>query len=169
MSALGSLQIVVLDYANPEFPARAYGQLKNLHTLGVIRLVDSLITEKDMANQFKSLGPLEKLEDCCAWSGVLAKSLLGRNQGDSTDFRGWQDPDQPGRQTPEIGATEEQLLEVVDRIPTGSRALILLIEHVWTTALEAAAAEASGHLLANCWTTPEFLEQSIRKEQPLLI
>jgi len=71
------------------------------------------------------------------------------------------------RPSSELGVTEEQLLEIADLVPTTSRVLILLIEHLWTADLDMAALEARGHLIANCWISPALLGQMLQRESPL--
>jgi hypothetical protein len=164
----GPLQLIVIDFHSAVLPPLAHAQVDDLRRSGVIRLVDSLVATKEGDGRLIVLETLDAPRSDPVWNGVLAQGLFG-----SKDRHDWNDSlmlveDPLQRTAPELGVTEEQLLEVADLIPTNARVLILLIEHLWTSELGMAAAEAEGHVLANCWISPTLLTQTIRRGRALL-
>lgn len=167
MDHIGPLQFIVIDFHSAVLPPLVHAQIDDLRRRGLVRLVDSVVASKRDGGDLVILDTLDAPRGDPIWSGVLARSLFGSKiqsdrEPDSMPVSGWQ-----VRQIPELGVTEEQLLEVADRIPTNAHALILLIEHVWTAELDMAATEARGHVLANCWISPALLGEMIRSGRPL--
>ena len=168
MEEIGPLQLIVIDFDGALLPQLVHTQLDDLRRRGLMRLADSVVAAKGNDGELITLDTLDAPRGDPLWSGVLAHALFGK----PGQYR-WPPNALPsrGRQSappPELGVTEEQLLEIADLIPTNSRALILLIEHVWEADLNMAATEAQGHVLANCWIAPTMLAQMIERNRPLL-
>jgi hypothetical protein len=167
MDGFGPLQLIVIDFDSAVLPPLAHAQIDELRRHGVVRLVDSVVAIKEGDGRLIMLETLDAPRSDPVWNGVLARCLFG-----SKDQHGWNDSSMPvesprQRSAPELSVTEEQLLEVADLIPTNARVLILLIEHLWTSEIGMAAAEAEGHVLANCWISPTLLTQTIRRGRAL--
>lgn len=168
MDAIGPLQLIVIDFDSALLPQLVHAQLDDLRRRGLVRLVDSVVAAKGNDGELIILDTLDAPRGDPLWSGVLAHALFGkpgqkRLPVDTPSARNRQ-----SARPPELGVTEEQLLEIADLIPTNSRALILLIEHVWEADLDMAATEAQGHVLASCWIAPTLLAQMIDRDRPLL-
>jgi hypothetical protein len=167
MDGFGPLQLIVIDFRSAVLPPLVHAQIDELRRRGLVRLVDSAVAAKGESGELIILETLDAPRDDLTWSGVLARSFFG-----STSRSSWSDEsmpagNSPARLAPELSVTEEQLLDIADLIPTSSRALILLVEHLWTTELDMAAVEAQGHVLANCWISPTLLGDMIRSRRPL--
>jgi hypothetical protein len=163
----GPLQLIVIDFRSAVLPPLAHAQIDDLRRRGVIQLVDSVVATKEGDGRLIMLETLDAPRSDPVWNGVLAQCLFG-----SKDRFGMNDSLMPveeplQRSPPELSVTEEQLLEVADLIPTNARVLMLLVEHLWTSELGMAAVEAEGQVLANCWISPTFLSQTIRRGRPL--
>jgi uncharacterized membrane protein len=168
MDGMGPLQLVVIDFRSAVLPPLVHAQIDELRRRGLMRLVDSVVAVKGNEGELIMLDTLDAPRGDPLWNGVLAQALFG---APARDELAAQPPPARGlqsRRPPEMGVTEAQLLEIADLIPTGSRALILLLEHVWATDLNIAANEAEGHVVANCWIAPDLLRQMLKRERPLL-
>lgn len=162
MDGIGPLQLIVIDFHSAVLPPLVHAQLDDLRRRGLMRLVDSVVTVKDDGGALIILDTLDAPRGDPIWNGVLARSIFGSNVSSAWNDESMPNRDLPVRRPPELGVTEEQLLEVADLIPTNSHALILLIEHLWTAELDMTATEAQGHVLANCWISPSLLSQMLR-------
>lgn len=168
MDGIGPLQLIVIDFESAVLPPLVHAQIDDLRRRGLMRLVDSVVTAKGNDDELIILDTLDAPRGDPLWSGVLAQSFFGISGRKDWAVQPLPTRDRSGRQAPELGVTEEQLLEIADLIPTNSRALILLIEHIWATDLDMAATEAHGRVLASCWIAPGLLVQMLKRGRPLL-
>jgi hypothetical protein len=167
MERTGPLQLIVIDFQSAVLPPLVHAQVDDLRKRGFIRLVDSVVAAKSDGSQLIILDTLDAPRGDPSWGGVLARALFG-----SSNWPAWNDgwkegASPPIRPDPELSVTEAQLLDIADLIPTNSRALILLIEHLWASELDIAALEAEGHVLANCWVSTALIQKMMRSQRPL--
>jgi uncharacterized membrane protein len=167
MVNLGPLQLVVIDFHSAVLPPLVHSQIDAMRRRGLMRLVDSIVVVKGRNDDLINLETLDAPRSDSTWNGVLARSLFG-----SKPHRNWQfDFASPGsipdRRMHDLGVSEAQLLEIADLIPVNSRALILLVEHLWMAELNTAAKEAHGHVIANCWISPFLLSEVLQRGSPL--
>jgi uncharacterized membrane protein len=168
MNGIGPLQLIVIDFDSALLPPLVHAQLDDLRRRGLMRLVDSVVAAKGNDGELIILDTLDAPRGDPLWSGVLAHALFGKPGQKRWSASTLQSRDRQSLRQAELGVTEEQLLDIADLIPTNSRALILLIEHLWEADLDMAAAEAQGHVLASCWIAPTMLAQMIERDRPLL-
>jgi hypothetical protein len=167
MERYGPLQLIVIDFRSAVLPPLVHAQVDELRKRGFIRLVDSVVAAKSDGSQLIILDTLDAPRGDPSQAGVLARAFFG-----TPNWPAWNDGWMGGRSSPirpdpELSVTEEQLLEIADLIPTNSRALILLIEHLWASELDIAAMEAEGHVLANCWVSPTLIQKMMGSQRPL--
>lgn len=168
MRAIRPLQLIVIEFSNVLLPTLVHTQIQDLRRRGVLRLLDSVVAAKGRNDELILVDSLDAPRSDSQYRGVLARSFFGANVDLGWEFEAEGLPWDSKARLPDLGVTEDQLLEVADMIPSRSRALILLIEHVWIADLEIATEEASGHVLANCWISPELLVRMSRKDHSLL-
>jgi uncharacterized membrane protein len=157
VDGIGPLQLIVIDFQSAVLPPLVHAQIDDLRRRGLIRLVDSVVAVKGDDGELIILDTLDAPRCDPIWSGVLAQTLFGTMAQPSRIAESMPAADAPIRRAPELGVTEEQLLEVADLIPTNAHALLLLVEHLWTAEIDMAATEAQGHVLASCWISPSLL------------
>ncbi len=168
MGSIKPLQLIVIDFANPILPTLVHTHIHDLRRRGVLRLLDSVVAAKGKNDELFLVDSLDAPRSDSQYRGILARSLFGANVGLGWGFESEALTWDTARKLPDMGVTEDELLEVADLIPSSSRALILLIEHVWIADLEIASEEASGHVLANCWISPELIARMSLRDRSLL-
>jgi len=168
MDEIGPLQLIVIDFDSAVLPPLVHGQIDELRRRGLIRLLDSVVTVKGNEDDLIILDTLDAPRGEPLWSGLLAQALFGTPSNKNWTNKALGARSREMRQPPELSVSEEQLLEIADLIPANSRALILLIEHIWAAELDIAATEGQGYVVANCWIAPSMLGQMLRRERPLL-
>jgi uncharacterized membrane protein len=155
---IGPLQLIVVAFREPEFKGEIASELDRLRERGDIRLVDALAALK------KEDGTLEKLEfsdytpEEKVRLGAVIGGLIGFGAG--------------GKEGAEVGALagamivadeyeygvdSEGLESIMEDLPAGGAALILLIEHRWALGLKRAIRDQGGILVAQDFLSPEAL------------
>jgi uncharacterized membrane protein len=167
MERHGPLQLIVFDFENAVLPNLVHAQIDDLRRRRLIRLLDSVVAMKSSEDELIILNTLDAPRGDPLWSGLLAQTLFGSAGEVAWTARLVNPEHRSVRLHPEYGVTEDQLLEIADLIPTNARALLMLIEHLWASELEVAAAEADGHVLASCWIGSGLISQLLERSRPL--
>ncbi len=161
------LQLMVIDFAHAMLPTLVHTQIQDLRRRGVLRLLDSVVAAKGKNDELILVESLDVLRTDSQYPGIIARSFFGAKAGPGVELEIEEQTWKSARPLPDLGVTEDQLLEIADLIPASSRALILLIEHVWIADLEVATNEANGQVLANCWISPELITRMSRSSQSI--
>jgi uncharacterized membrane protein len=153
LAMYGPMQLIVIVFKNPNIPIDLSNHLKSVRAQGVIRLVDTVFVTKDEHADLLILeGSNLDLEDG-EFQGMMEGAFFG-NGGAS----------EAGTSAALVASdhavfdlSEDDLLEIADRIPIGSSALFLLLEHVWATGVLEAVETNDGAVVASGWITPAEL------------
>ena len=157
---VGPIQLVVIGFPpDAEFRGETIRALTNLRGRGVIRLIDALFVRKDGQGQIsasmrESDLTLHEREALGAVVGGLLGVMAGGDQ-----------------ESEALGATLAaqaiadgafgfgigDLQNVKERIPPGTAALLLLVEHQWARELKGAIRNAGGVPIVQGFLTPEAL------------
>lgn len=167
MNLSAPMQLIVVDFASAVLPPVLHAQIDDLSRRRVIRLLDSVVAMKSRDGDLIVLDTLDAPRGDPVWDGLLAKALFGVSAPETSAGVQFDLGSNIQRPSTQFGVTEDQLLEIADLIPMHSRALILLIEHIWSTELDRTAEEAEGHMLANCLIEPSFLAQMLNRGAPI--
>jgi uncharacterized membrane protein len=149
--------MVVITFPKPDIPMDLRNQLKEVREQGLVRMVDAVFVSKDEHSDIAVLEGSDLEEDEVELLGILARAFFGYGAAGEAglDASIEDDLEAPGRDI--FGLDEDDLLEVADRIPAGSAALFILLEHVWALGLREAVVNSQGVVVANGWITPETL------------
>jgi uncharacterized membrane protein len=150
---LGPVQLLVLAFDRPHFTGEIVRELVRLRDNTMIRLVDSLVVQKDengelTAVQWSDLSIAEAQD-----MGGVAGALIGLGEGGAQDV---EDAIRAGREAGAGGhlLDNPEVWDVADAIPNGSAAAIALIEHVWAGPLRDAVVRAGGVAVSDEWVHP---------------
>jgi len=148
--AIGPVQMLVLGFTEPEFTGTIADELDKLRENDFVRIIDALVVEKDDDGTVNALQVSDLTADEAMEMGAIAGALIGLGEGD-----------------PESGAVigaaegadghlipDEEVWFVVDTIPNGSAAAILLLEHLWAIPLRDSIVDAGGIALTDQWIHP---------------
>src|SRR3954452_14099313 len=152
--AVGPVQLVVLGFPNPDFHGEIIAELERLRASDTVRVIDSLVVYKDADGGLE----VEHLSNLTRDEAVELGSKVGALIG--LGFEGEEGMEQGA----ELGAmasadgvnvfTEADEWDVIEDIPNGSAAALLLIEHHWAVPLRDAVARAGGYRLADGFISP---------------
>jgi uncharacterized membrane protein len=153
--AVGPVQLLVLGFDNPDFHGEVARELDRLRANDTVRVIDALAVHKDARGEIEvqHLSNLTKDEAIELGSKVAALVGLGIEGEEGLHAAA------------EIGAQEaaargievfddEVEWDVIEEIPNGSAAALILLEHQWAVPLRDAVARAGGYRIAEGMISP---------------
>lgn len=152
----GPVQMLVVGFDEPKFTGKILPEFTRLRELGVVRLLDLLVVQKDDEGEIKVHQQSDLDKDEAMEFGAYIGALIGLGTGDL----------ETAEQTAAAGAAaledghaidEDTVWYAADTIPNGSAAAIALIEHRWAIPLRDKIVEAGGFALADEWIHPADL------------
>ena len=154
--AIGPVQLIVLGFTNPDFHGEIIAELERLRESDTVRVIDSLAVYKDEAGELE----IEHLSNLTQDEAIELGSKIGALIGLGIE----------GEEGMEAGAvagaeeaaadggvqvfTEEEGWDILEDIPNGSAAALVLLEHHWAVPLRDAIARAGGFRLSDGFISP---------------
>jgi hypothetical protein len=141
--SLGPVQLIVLGFERSPFRSAIATELERLGANGAVRVIDALAVYKDAEGELE----VEHL------STSPDASPLGRIVG---ALVGIAVEDEPGLETAGFEPTggEREAWDVVEEIPKGSGAALILLEHHWAAPLREAINGAGGFRIGDGFISP---------------
>jgi uncharacterized membrane protein len=154
--AMGPVQLQVIGFKHPKFTGQIRKELDRLRKNDQIRVLDALVAYKDadgvVTTERASDLSAKEAEEFGAVVGALIGlgaageegALLGADKGAEAAGQG-------------SFLDEQDMLDVIEEIPDGSAAAIVLLEHRWAIPLRDAVLDAGGLPLVDTWVHPRDL------------
>ncbi len=149
---LGPVQVLLIGLDEPGAERMLAAELQDLRTQEAVRPLDVLWVRREPDGSLRRLdhpGPEE-------YPGTLVEALLVSDTGGGEEGRG------DAIEVDEPAAPEEGTWFLVDRLPRGAAAAILLLEHRWAIPLREAAAGVDAELFGDAWVHPRDLAAARR-------
>jgi uncharacterized membrane protein len=149
--AFGPIQIFAFGFPSTAgFEGRIAEELIKLSDAGTIRIIDALavIAEDDEVDVIR-VSDLD--EDQREELGAEIGALIGLG---ANGIDGFVEGAMAGEEIVAeggLGIIEDITEDLVDELPDGSAAMLIIIEHAWAVPLREAVVDAGGVLLANQW------------------
>jgi hypothetical protein len=150
---LGPVQVLLIGLDEPGSERMLAAELQDLHCQDAVRALDVLRVRREPD------GGLRRLDHPGAYgySGTLVEALLVSDPG------GAEEEDREGGVEAREGAeVEEGTWFLAERLPRGTAAAILLLEHRWAIPLREAAAGVEAEVLGDAWVHPQDLAAARR-------
>ena len=154
--AIGPVQSIVLGFSKPDFHGEIIAELERLRESDMVRVIDSLAVYKDAEGGLE----VEHLSNLSADEAIEYGTKIGALIGLGIE----------GEEGMEVGAvagaekvaadggvhvfTEEEGWDILEDIPDGSAAALILLEHHWAVPLRDAIARAGGFRLSDGFISP---------------
>ena len=130
--AIGPVQLIALGFTNPDFHGEIIAELERLHQSGTVRVIDSLAVYKDADGELE----VEHLSNLSEDEAIELGSKIGALIG--LGFEGEEGMEAGAVAGAEEAAaeggvhvfTEEEGWDVLEDIPNGSAAALILLEHL---------------------------------------
>jgi uncharacterized membrane protein len=152
--AIGPVQLVVLGFPHPDFHGEIIAELERLRATDTVRVIDSLVVYKDQdgALEVEHLSNLSQQEAVELGSKVGALIGLGI-EGEE----GLEQGAAAGAAAAADGVqafSDQDAWDVIEDIPNGSAAALILLEHHWAVPLRDAVMRAGGFRISDGFISP---------------
>jgi uncharacterized membrane protein len=152
----GPIQMLVVEFDRTRFDGEIMPEFDRLKRAGLIRLVDLLFVTKNDDGELDVLKTTDLNRDEAMEFGAIVGALVGLGMAGE---EGAEAGAMVGAEAGEDGHVidESQVWYLEDRIPPGSSAAVVLIEHLWAIPLRDKMVASGGVALADEWIHPADL------------
>src|SRR5213592_3985837 len=153
--AIGPVQLIVLGFEHPEFHGEIIAELERLKESDTVRVIDALAVHKDTDGgiEVAHLSNLSKDEAIELGSKVGALIGLGIDGEDGMEAGAEAGAERAAEDGINV-FSDEQAWGVLEDIPNGSAAALILLEHHWAVPLRDAIARAGGFRISDGFISP---------------
>jgi uncharacterized membrane protein len=154
--AIGPVQLIVLGFSQPNFHGEIIAELERLRESDMVRVIDSLAVYKDDDGELEVEHLSNLSEDQAIELGTKIGALIGLGiEGEE----GMEAGAVAGAEQVEADGgvqvfTEEEGWDILEDIPNGSAAALVLLEHHWAVPLRDAIARAGGFRISDGFISP---------------
>lgn len=153
--SIGPVQLMVLGFDRPDFRGEVLAELERLRANDMVRVIDSLVVQKDADGQVTVAGHMNNLTtDETVEFGTKIGALIGLGAG---GIEGMETGAELGGAAAADGASvfsEDEAWDVVADIPNDTAAALILLEHHWAVPLRNAIFDAGGFPIADRFIRP---------------
>lgn len=153
----GPMQLLVIGFGQAALPLDFVNQLRRLRDDGVVRLVDAVYVAKDEHGDLTEIRVTDFSEEEMAIFGTLAGALFGFGAAGEDGAVVGAVIGEMAAEAEEFGLDSDDMDEIADRIPRGSSAAFILLEHLWAIGLKESLRNTNGAVIAHGWLTPATL------------
>jgi uncharacterized membrane protein len=151
---IGPVQLIVLGFPDPDFHGEIIDELERLRQSDTVRVIDALAVYKDAAGEIEAMHLSNLTQDEAIELGSVVGALIGLGF-DGED--GAEAGAQAGAEAAADGISvfpEDDAWDVLEDIPNGSAAAVLLLEHHWAVGLRDAVVRAGGFRVSDGFISP---------------
>jgi uncharacterized membrane protein len=152
--AIGPVQLIVLGFDKPDFHGEIIAELERLRESDTVRVIDALAVYKDTAGEFE----VEHLSNLSEGEAIELGSKVGALIGLGIEGEdGLVAGAEAGADAAADGVhvfDDDDAWDVLDEIPNGSAAALVLIEHHWAVPLRDAVMRAGGFRIGDGFISP---------------
>ena len=154
--AIGPVQLIVLGFSHPQFHGEIIAELERLRESDTVRVIDSLAVYKNADGELEA----EHLSNLSEQEAIELGSKIGALIG--LGFEGEAGMEEGAEAGAEAVAeeggvkvfSEEDAWDVLEDIPEGSAAAVIMLEHLWAVPLRNAVASAGGFRISDGFISP---------------
>ena len=153
--AVGPVQLIVLGFPKPDFHGEIIAELERLRESDTVRVVDALAVYKDDAGDVEVVHLSNLTRDEAVELGSVVGGLigLGEDGDEGMEAGAVAGGEQAGKgDFRPLGGPEDW--DILEDIPNGSAAALILLEHQWAVPLRDAVARAGGFRISDGFISP---------------
>ncbi|MGV8964778.1 MAG: hypothetical protein ACOH2F_00740 [Cellulomonas sp.] len=153
---IGPVQLIVLGFDHPNFQGEIIAELERLRDNDVVRVMDALAVYKDTDGNVEVAHLNTLTKDDAIELGSTIGALIGLEiEGDRGMVAGAIAGAQVGAESEGFQVfDEEEAWDVIDEIPAGSAAALILLEHRWAISLRETVARTGGYRINDAFISP---------------
>jgi uncharacterized membrane protein len=151
---IGPVQLIVLGFPEPDFHGQIIDELERLRETDTVRVIDALAVHKLPGGEIEVAHLSNISDDEAVEIGSLVGALIGLGiEGEEGMVAG---AEAGAAAAAEGGGvfSEEDAWDVLEQIPEGSAAAVLLLEHRWAIPLRDAVVSAGGVRIDDGFISP---------------
>jgi uncharacterized membrane protein len=152
--AIGPVQLIVLGFPHPDFHGEIIDELERLRASDTVRVIDSLAVYKTPDGEIEAMHLSNLTQDEAIEVGSVVGALIGLGfEGEEGAVEGAQ----AGAEAAADGIaafSEADAWDVLEDIPNGSAAALVLLEHHWAVGLRDAVLRAGGFRVSDGFISP---------------
>ena len=152
--AIGPVQLIVLGFPAPDFHGEIIDELERLRLSDTVRVIDALAVYKSPDGEIEAMHLSNLSQDEAIEVGSVVGALIGLGF-DGED--GAEAGAQAGAEAAADGIaafSEDDAWDVLEDIPNGSAAALVLLEHHWAVGLRDAVVRAGGFRVSDGFISP---------------
>lgn len=151
---IGPVQLLVLGFPEPNFHGQIVAELDRLRGSDIVYVIDALAVHKDDAGEVEVLHLHNISDDEAVELGSKIGALIGLGiEGEEGFLAGAEAGAEAAAEGFEV-FTDDEAWDVIEEIPNGTAAALILLEHRWAIPLRDAIASAGGYRLADSFISP---------------
>jgi uncharacterized membrane protein len=152
--AIGPVQLIVLGFQDPNFHGEIIAELERLKMNDTIKVIDGLAVYKDADGQLEAMHLSNLTDEEAMEVGSKVGALIGLGfDGEA----GMEAGAVAGAEAAADGISEfsdADAWDVLEDIPNGTAAALILIEHHWAVGLRDALMRANGYRISDGFISP---------------
>jgi uncharacterized membrane protein len=153
--AIGPVQLIVLGFPAPDFHGQIIDELERLRQTDTVRVIDALAVHKDMDGGLEIAHLSNLTDDEAVELGTKIGALIGLGIEGEEGMRAGAEAGAEAAAAGGVQAfSDSDAWDVVEDIPNGTAAALLLIEHHWAVPLRDAIASAGGFRISDGFISP---------------
>ena len=152
--AIGPVQLIVLGFKDPDFHGEIIDEIERLRLSDTVRVIDALAVQKDADGQIEAIHLSNLTHDEAVELGSKVGALIGLGFEGET---GIDEGAQAGAEAAADGIvafSDKDAWDVLEEIPNGSAAALILLEHHWAVGLRDAVMRAGGFRISDGFISP---------------
>jgi uncharacterized membrane protein len=154
--AIGPVQLIVLGFKEPNFRGEILAEVERLRASDTVRVIDALLVYKDddgelEAEHVSNLSNTELIELDSKVAALIGLGFEGEAGAEAGALVG---ADAAGRGENLLGLSLEDEWDVLEEIPNGTAAALVLLEHQWAVPLRDAIVRAGGFRISDGFISP---------------
>lgn len=168
----GPIQFVAIGFDDTDVIKDFIEELYLIREVGIIRLIDFLFISKEKDGEVVALEVSDLTEEERIKTGAVIGGLIGYGAAGEEGLKVGAEMGATAMAENDFGLTDEEIMEVVDEIPAGTSACLVLFEHAWAKQLKQIMVDHGGEVLAQGMIHPYAfvqlgteLAESVREEE----
>lgn len=152
--AVGPVQLIVLGFPHPNFHGEVIAELERLRASDTVRVIDALAVYKDDAGDVEVVHLSNLTRDEAVELGSVIGGLIGLGEDGEEGMLAGAVAGAEGAAEgfAPLGGPEDW--DILEDVPNGSAAALILIEHQWAVPLRDAIARAGGYRISDGFISP---------------
>ena len=148
------MQLITLGFPNPDFHGEIIAELERLRESDTVRVIDALAVYKDDAGDVEvvHLSNLSREEAVELGTVIGALIGLGEDGEEGAEAGAVAGAEAAADGFTPLGGIDDW--DILEDIPNGSAAALILLEHQWAVPLRDAVARAGGYRISDGFISP---------------